>query len=118
MKIIYLGKELNSDLEHELTTDNPFGFKVSVKYTNNRYYGTDQTLNNCTEVHYLFNKKYIDEIIQNHNIDDLDKTAESFGYEVAFESDIHSTGFTRLTKYIESITIELDTTKHSDYYAK
>jgi len=32
MKIIYLGKELDSTKEHELITENEFGFKVDIKY--------------------------------------------------------------------------------------
>jgi len=90
MKIIYLGKELDSTKEHELITENEFGFKVDIKYTEESWYPTKkESAYNCTEVHHLWSLDYMD------------------GASIAFESDIHSTGFTRRIDTIESVNIEL-----------
>lgn len=90
MKIIYLGKELDVTKEHELFSDNEFGFKVDIKYTEESWYPTkEDTAYNCTEVHHLFDTNYMG------------------GPSIAFESDIHYTGFTRRIDRIESVTIEL-----------
>ena len=36
MKLVYLNKELDSSLEHELFSENEFGFKVTVNYKDSR----------------------------------------------------------------------------------
>jgi hypothetical protein len=82
MKLVYLNKELDSSLEHELFSENEYGFKVTVTYKDSRI----DVMNNCTEVH----NKY-----------------ESYrGDCIAFESDIHVTGCTRTNCDIESVIIE------------
>lgn len=90
MKITYLGQELDITKEHELNSENEFGFKVDIKYTNESWYPTkEDTAYNCTEVHHLWSTDYMG------------------GTSIAFESDIHSTGFTRKIDTIESVNIEL-----------
>jgi len=85
MKLVYLNKELDSSLEHELFSENEFGFKVTVNYKDSRI----DVMNNCTEVH----NKY--ESILNLR-----------GDCIAFESDIHGTGSNRTNSDIESVVIE------------
>lgn len=90
MKIIYLGEELDVTREHELISNSLFGFKVDIVYKNVSWYPTKkQTMYNCTEVHHLFSLEYMG------------------GPSIAFESDIHSIGFTRQISDIESVNIEL-----------
>ena len=90
MKIIYLGKELDVTKEHEIFSTNEFGFKVDIKYTKESWYPIkEDTAYNCTEVHHLWSLDYMG------------------GASIAFESDIHRTGFTRKIDSIDSIIIEL-----------
>lgn len=91
MKLIYLNEELDTDLEYELLSKNEFGFEVLIEYTENSWYLIKKIqLNNCTKVHWRFT-----------NIFNLEPYAK-----VAFESDIHSTGFNREIKTIKSIEIK------------
>jgi hypothetical protein len=96
MKLIYLGEELDSTKEHELLTDSEFGFKVDIEMTKESFY-KDTTAYNCTEVHHLWSEDYMG------------------GASIAFESDIHGTGFTRRINDIESVTIELATKLYNQY---
>lgn len=90
MKIIYLGEELDVTREHELISNSLFGFKVDIVYKSVSWFPTkEKTMYNCTEVHHLFSLEYMG------------------GPSIAFESDIHSTGFTRQISDIESVNIEL-----------
>lgn len=90
MKITYLGQELDPTKEHELKSDNEFGFKVDIKHTKESWYPTkEDTAYNCTEVHHLWSQDYMG------------------GASIAFESDIHSTGFTRRIDTIESVNIDI-----------
>ena len=90
MKIIYLGKELDVTKEHEIFSTNEFGFKVDIKHTKESWYTIkEDTAYNCTEVHHLWSLNYMG------------------GASIAFESDIHGTGFTRRIDTIESVIIEL-----------
>lgn len=90
MKITYLGQNLDVTKEHELFSSNEFGFKVNIKYTKESWYPTkENSVHNCTEVHHLWSDDYMG------------------GASIAFESDIHGTGFTRRIDVIESINIEL-----------
>jgi len=90
MKLIYLGQELDTKQEHELLSNSEFGFKVDIKYTKESWYPTkEDTAYNCTEVHHLWSLDYMG------------------GASIAFESDIHGTGFTRRINDIELVTIEL-----------
>lgn len=100
MKIFYLGEELDTTKEHELFTDNEFGFKIDIKYTQDSWYTTkDDTAYNCTEFHWRFNE-------------DEDWAREKC---VAFESDIHRTGFTKEIKNIESVNIVLADKLYDEY---
>ena len=90
MKITYLGQELDVTQEHELNSKNEFGFKVDIKYTKESWYPVkEDTAYNCTEVHHLWSLDYMG------------------GASIAFESDIHLTGFTRRVDTIESVNIEI-----------
>jgi len=90
MKITYLGKKLDSSIEHELLSENEYGFKVEINHTKESWYKQKkQTFCNCTEVHNLWSLDYMG------------------GASIAFESDIHSTGFTRRIDTIESVNIEM-----------
>ena len=90
MKIIYLGEELDATKEHELISKNEFGFKVDIKHTKESWYPIkEDTAYNCTEVHHLWSLDYMG------------------GASIAFESDIHSTGFTRRIDTIESVNIDM-----------
>lgn len=94
MELIYLNKKLDTNLEHELMSENEFGFEVLIEYTENSWYPIKKIqLNNCTEVHWRFT-----------DIFNLEPTTK-----VAFESDIHSTGFNREIETIKIIEI-----KHSN----
>lgn len=98
MKITYLGRELDITKEHELFSSNEFGFKVDIKYTKeSSYLEKENTIYNCTEVHYLWSLSYMG------------------GRSIAFESDIHYTGFTRRIDSIDSITIGLAKSYHKNY---
>ena len=91
MKLIYLGQELDTTKEHELfpPDEHEFGFKVDIKMTDESEYDKNETAYNCTEVHHLWSTNYMG------------------GPSIAFESDIHGSGFTRRIDDIESVTIEL-----------
>ena len=92
MKIIYLGKELDVTKEHEIFSTNEFGFKVDIKHTEESWYPIkEDTAYNCTEFHWMYDE---DEDLE------TDKN-------VAFESDIHRTGFTRKINTIDTVIIEL-----------
>jgi len=89
MKLIYLGEDLDVTKEHELISYNEFGFIVDIEYTKeSRYSRKEDSIYNCTEVHHLWNKDYMG------------------GASIAFESDIHSTGFTKRIDDIESVNIK------------
>lgn len=90
MQIIYLGEELDATKEHQLFTENVFGFNVNIKYTEDSWYPVKNVIAyNCTEVHHMWSLDYMG------------------GASIAFESDILGTGFTRVIDTIESINIEL-----------
>jgi len=92
MKITYLGKELDASLEHELFSTNEFGFKIDIKHNNESWYAVkEDTAYNCTEFHWRY----------------TDMFNEFPTDSVAFESDIHYTGFNRKIDTIESVNIEL-----------
>ena len=100
IKIIYLGQELDTEKEHELISDNEFGFKIDIKHTKESWYPVkEDTAYNCTEFHWRYT--------------DIFNPTPSEG--VAFESDIHNTGFTRKINTIESVTIELADKLYNEY---
>ncbi len=95
MKLIYLGQELDAEQEHELLSTNEFGFKVTIEKTN---CFAIEICFNCTEVHHKYEPIF----------GDRDK--------IAFESDIHKTGFNCLISDCDVVTIELATKLHEDFY--
>lgn len=98
MKLIYLGEELDSSIEHDLYSDTEFGFKVDIKYTNESWYPEKQaTAHNCTQVHHLWSLNYMG------------------GSSIAFESDIRKTGFTRRIDDIEVVIVELAEKMYDEY---
>jgi len=99
-KIIYLGETLDAEKEHELFTDNEYGFKIDIKYTDDSWYPDKKDrAYNCTEFHWRYNESREWEKVK----------------DVAFESDIHMTGFTRKLDVIESVTISLAEKLYEDY---
>lgn len=100
MKITYLGQELDATKEHELISKDVFGFKVDIKHTKEScYVKNEDTVYNCTEVHHLWSEDYMG------------------GASIAFESDIHGTGFTRRIDTIESVNIEIADKLYDSFYA-
>ena len=92
MELIYLNEELNINLEHEIISENEYGFEVSIEYTETAWYPIKKIqLNNCTEVHWRFT-----------DIFNPEPTTR-----VAFESDIHHSGFNREINTIKTIIITL-----------
>lgn len=92
MKLIYLNEELDINLEHEIISKKEFGFEVLIEYTENSWYPIKKIqLNNCNEIHWRFT-----------DIFNTEPTTR-----VAFESDIHRTGFNREIETIKSIEIKL-----------
>jgi hypothetical protein len=89
MKLIYLGEEIDTTIEREFLSTNKNGFKVTIKYNKDSLY-IDEIFDYCTEVHNLY-ESYIKDRKQ-----------------IAFESDILYTGFTRAIKEIDKVTIELE----------
>lgn len=103
MKLIYLGEELDSNIEHELYSENEFGFNVTVTYTKDsfesKHLGGGQFTEkrfNCTEVHHRYKSFH--------------------GIKIAVESDIHCTGGTIDVVDVECVIIELATFKSAGYY--
>ena len=91
-KITYLGNVLDPYKEHELFSENEHGFIIHIKYTESSWYPTkNESAFNFTEFHWRYT--------------DIFNVYPSDG--VAFESDVHGTGFTRKINTIESVTIEL-----------
>lgn len=102
-KITYLGKDLDVSQEHELFSENEFGFNIQIKYTEDSWYPVkEQRLFNFTEFHWRYT--------------DIFNTEPSDG--VAFESDIHCTGCTRKVNVIESVNIELANELHNEPFSK
>ena len=102
MKTIkYLGKELDLSEEHEIFSENEFGFDVTAIFDRDGRYclhngenafgiGLVEHYHNCTEVHHLY------------------PTFGNTGHKrIAFESDIHGTGFTYDIDDLEEVIIEL-----------
>lgn len=101
MKLIKDNVELDSSIEHELFSGE-LGFTVTIVYTEESWLSEGlnepytETVNNITEVHHLY------------------KSPIGGGrLKIAFESDIHNTGFTRDVNDIESVHI-IDAVKLED----
>lgn len=87
MKLVYLEKELDPEVEHELFCGE-FGFLVEIKFADNSIYkGREDTLHNVTEVHNLYRPSAIHK-------------------SIAFESDIHGTGCTYDQDFLEEVIIK------------
>ena len=103
MKLIYLGEELDSTKEKEILSGSKFGFNVIVMYKIDSWMSLHEkkqvvnTYNNCTEIHNRFTSKTREEP------------------QIAFESDIHSTGCTRKLRDIESVDIHIATKKEAGF---
>jgi hypothetical protein len=103
MKLIYLGKELDSTKEKEIFSGSKFGFNVTVSYKKDSWMSLHEkkqvveTYNNCTEIHNLFDSSIPKE------------------KRIAFESDIHGTGCTRNTEDIESVDIHIAMKEEEDF---
>lgn len=94
MKLIYLGEELDSSVEHELFYDeaeHPYGFNAILTYKDGETKPEHKvnTHHNCTEVHHLYN----------------DLGTINNEKRIALESDIHRTGGTRDINRLESVEI-------------
>lgn len=100
MKIIYLGEELDSSIEHELITESEFGFNIKIKYTEESWYRdkNEETFNR-TEFHWRYDEYH----------------GGKLGERCAFESDIHQTGFTRECSCIEEIEIVMSDKLYEKY---
>jgi hypothetical protein len=100
MEIIYLGKKLNPLEEHELFSENEFGFEIGIKYTEESWYPKkEQRIFNFTEFHWRY----------------TDIFNETPSDSVAFESDIHGTGFTKKICDIEKVEIRLAEKLHENF---
>lgn len=99
MKLIHLGKEIDSSVEYELFSDNENGFNVTVTYKKDSWMSqkkgqqVTRVFNNCTEIHHLFEED-----------------------RIAFGSDIHLTGCTRSVDDIESVVIEISNRRETSFY--
>jgi len=101
MKIIYLGNEIDHTIEHEIFSNSEFGFDIQITHTPESWYTNKKIIaNNCTEFHWKY-----DDLSRNTNLGD----------QVAFESDIHGSGFTRKCNTIESVVIDLATVEHEEF---
>lgn len=89
-RLIYLGTSLDIGKEHELHSDNEFGFDVTITFNG----GSIQTRNNVTEIHHLY---------------------KSYSPAIAFESDIHSTGGTVRLNVIDVVVIVMAKFRHDSY---
>lgn len=84
-RLFFLGLELDNNKETELISEK--GYTVKLSYTKeSEWFPKEQILNNITEIYYMFDSL-------------IDKE------QVAFESNIDSTGFTRLLEDLELIEI-------------
>lgn len=100
MKIIYLGQEIDPTIEHDLRSNNEFGFKIDIKYTDDCWLrGNTDTAYNCTQFHWRYT--------------DLFNPVPS--NRVAFESDIHNTGFTKEVSVIEYVGIKIANELYDSY---
>jgi len=73
-----------------------FGFNVRIKFKKDSPFGNiEENYRNVTEIHYNY--------------------PSAFGQSVAFESDIHGTGGTKLTDYIKEFEATLETKKQKDF---
>jgi hypothetical protein len=92
MKLIYLGDKLDTTVEHELFSNNEFGFNITIIYSEDSWMCVHEEkivieyLKNYTEVHHLY--------------DDDNK-------RIAFESDIKRNGCNHNVSDIKMVTIEL-----------
>lgn len=102
VKLIYLGKELDVTVEKEIFSGSKFGFNAIVTYKKDSWMSKAEkkelveTYHNLTEIHHLFSSHFEDK-------------------QIAFESDIHSTGCTRKISEIEIVDIHIATKKEKNY---
>lgn len=105
MQLINQNQELDNTQEHEIFSENEFGFKVTVTYKKDSWMSKHKghqvvsVFNNCAEVHYLY------------------ETIPEDEQRIAFESDIHGTGCTRNVDHIESVVIELASQEEENFWS-
>lgn len=97
MNLIFLGKELDANKEHELISKFKHGFNAHVTYKLCYAECKTQMFHNLDEVHSLFSPL--------HN-------------SIAFESSIHSNGGTRSVAEILSVVVTRAPRKYKDYWGK
>ena len=107
MKLIFCGKQINTCKEQNIESVNKFGFNVSIIYKKDSWLSKAflnekhiEKIYNCTQVHYGYTEMGTVQLLT----------------KVAFESDIHRTGFNREIIDIESVEITLSNKKHYDYH--
>lgn len=112
-KLIHNGVELDIDKEHEIFSDDEFGFDVEVRYSDDPFYAPkypDQLFHNMDEVHHLY-----DGLIK----EDILKEDGTMGWEakrIAFESgNFHYTGCNRGVGQIDTVIITTATKLHDVY---
>ncbi len=94
MKLIYLGEELESNIEHELETTSKFGFDIVITYKEDVEY---PDIKNTIHKLYNFTKIY--------NMD-VSKVFINDG-NIIFESSLHNGYLNYAYKFIESVEIFL-----------
>lgn len=101
MTLTYLRAVLDPNKEYEIfPEDMELGFKVTIVYTENSWYpNKTEVCNNITEVH---------NICFSYPVLGADK-------RIAFESDIHGTGFHRNCNDIVSVTIKKATKLEKEF---
>jgi hypothetical protein len=100
MILIYLDKELDSSVEHNIEApDDSFGFNVVLNVNARPEFEEPAQVHkkyNVTQVHSLYKSHYPRP-------------------QIAFESDIHAFGGTRYVDTLEKVTITLATKKHKSF---
>ena len=103
MRLLFLGKELDTEKEHELLADNLHGFNVMVAYKPDSWMPQHEgkqvvvVMRNVTEVHHLY-ETHINQ------------------KRIAFESNIHFTGCNRSCDDIESVTVDVAPIKFPAFF--
>ena len=97
MILFFNGSELDASVEHDIMRgESKFGFNATLLHKN----GSIEKLFNLTEVHH----RYPSEMTKH------------FGEQIAFESDIHSTGQTKRLSDLASVLVVNSTALEEGYY--
>lgn len=93
--IVYLGEQLSPDQEHDLfAPENSDGFNISYTLK-----GKKVRAQNITEFHFMFPPMF-----------------PNMENRVAFESDIHCTGYWNFIKDVDDIVITLSNKDYDSYF--